>query len=144
MGITKWLKTWALESNRSGFKLDSITYPLCDFGWMITSLHLNFINYKIGKKKYTSYKTVVMTESVKHLAWSLAHNASQIMTTMMMMTILLCEGKERNEDLKVCQLTLLKIVYASQTNLYTRNVYNHLLVHLLIRQGFIKHLLCAR
>lgn len=63
---------------------------------------------------------------------------------MMMMTILLCEGKERNEDLKVCQLALLKIVYASQTNLHTRNVYNHLLVHLLIHQGFIKHLLCAR
>lgn len=66
------------------------------------------------------------------------------MTTTMMMMILHCEGIERNDDLNVCQLTLCKVVYTYQTNLYTRDVYKHLLAYLFIHQAFIKHLLCAR
>ena len=66
------------------------------------------------------------------------------MTTTVMMTILHWEGTERNDDLNVCQLTLLKVVYTYQTNVCTRNVYNHLPAYLFIHQAFIKHLLCAR
>ena len=65
-----------------------------------------------------------------------------MITTMMM--ILHCEGIERNDDLNVCQFTLFKVVCTYQTNLYTGNVYNHLLAYLFIHQAFIKHLLCAR
>ena len=41
-------------------------------------------------------------------------------------------------------VNLFKVVYTYQMNLYTRNVYNHLLAYLFIHRAFIKHLLCAR
>ena len=55
-GSNKMVKNMGFRV-RSRFKLDSITYALPDFGYVIISLHLNFVHYEIGKK-YTSFRLV--------------------------------------------------------------------------------------